>query len=1183
MIPLITNISYKLTSVRMKDSGFKVQKIFALFVFVLMVVPIVSVPLGNGHDSYGSPASKSMEGYDEMELVELEDGRYTLVSDYIKEMFQVTDSISDVTDPIGSGMIGVVPMEILAQTAEGEFKAYEYNGSSTSTIATGFDQGQLSVSFAARLVKGEPDYICQLSCVKVDGGYVIQLDAHDGKDKGYSMRADAEDIGFLNSELVEGIPVYQSINVLQYEVADFDGDSSEEIAILEGDFILFVEFDEETSQLEIFRKVGAKYSSVWLDAPTDLVAADIDSDGIEELVMLRSDYTLEPGNNESTWIAVYDIMELKLIWKKLKIDDPSTGNAMDMVMVSGTTADIDGDMTPELVIGGYLWDNSNTDPDYLSSSSNNAGELFLSYMEFDELNDSVINFKGTTVLKDDNGTATTRYNGDADDNFKKHYDFNDHDSKDTSIYVTDESRYGEFTRSMNWSNWTIPLASGSFKGIVNERLMDQVFFDVGMYEFDGTGFKLMGLAPKFTHLMDENNVICNYIESGMIKSQDASDFSSVESVFVSYQVDLNEHTHYGEGELEVAFVIYDYDGTSVTAKYGNDNCYPYKFRIEKDWDGTYNPMPIIADIDDDSYYAEVAGHLFTYTDPTVIAVLSAVPYQQDLADVLLMGSDQVGVTSYSSIDGTVTGSSWNNSFQVGVGGSFGNMFTLVQADMELGYNRDDSWFEETTTTFTTEFQSSHNSIAMYVTPVDVYFYNVTGKDETGTIVTATIPVPFFGKPYCSIFDERDYSAFVDNYNSIMEGYLGDEFVKMEKVPLSGNVEGDITSYDYIPTDPIVEPKSIGYDQSGEYSTVSTSVEVVTEEGKSQSNGGHFNFNASIGSMFATADFAVSDTVTYTTSTSDLSGTGFSVTLAQGNENNYIGYKPDAEGVLSQYTMGGTMWAEKRAITYGDEETEYVYVGFTVDRYTVAPKMGSIVPDIYVPDGSDENDIFNPTADSVCLQLTIPGKDVNYKVGDSYTVQMEYQGQWYDVSGIFDFTVDQYDGKAWVPSEGSFVPAAEDTSVWVRVSGLSELSDTYFNFRLNTKDMNGSNPTLSVKAYKDTRVTSEQFVLCDKRITTTLPFVSNEAVIVDESHLRDHKYHRYILSNIGAEPGEYVDLFVKDRYGNLELISTNNLVYRGGYVLFEQQVPDESYYESIFLVALTVVTLLALAILITGRR
>jgi len=137
----------------------------------------------------------------------------------------------------------------------------------------------------------------------------------------------------------------------------------------------------------------------------------------------------------------------------------------------------------------------------------------------------------------------------------------------------------------------------------------------------------------------------------------------------------------------------------------------------------------------------------------------------------------------------------------------------------------------------------------------------------------------------------------------MKGYLGDDHVAMEKITFMDNVEGDISSYDYCPNDPIAEPKSIGYDQEGNYSTVSTSVEIVTESGRSKSNGAHLNFDASIGSMFATANFAASDTVMYTKSQSDLSGTGFSVILAQGNENNYMGDRTEAEEVLSQYTMG----------------------------------------------------------------------------------------------------------------------------------------------------------------------------------------------------------------------------------------------------------------------------------------
>ena len=172
-----------------------------------------------------------------------------------------------------------------------------------------------------------------------------------------------------------------------------------------------------------------------------------------------------------------------------------------------------------------------------------------------------------------------------------------------------------------------------------------------------------------------------------------------------------------------------------------------------------------------------------------------------------------------------------------------------------------------------------------------------------------------------------------------------------------------------------------------------------------------------------------------------------------------------------------------------ETQDYVYVGYTVNDYTTAPKMGSLVPDVYIPGGDDENDPYNPTDDSVCLLATIPGTvERPDRTADSYVLQVKWQGRWYDVDGnILGFSTYVDEGDYWTEIDGRLTPSAYDTQVWLKVDGLSNVSNLDFEFRLDSvRGDAGSarhNPCLAVTAYKDTRITTN--VGCSTMVGSTM--------------------------------------------------------------------------------------------------
>ncbi|MBQ2762986.1 MAG: hypothetical protein IJF47_04635 [Candidatus Methanomethylophilaceae archaeon] len=1131
------------------------MKLASIVVVLLMAATPFSVLLSDGYDGneeYAYAESVMQSGtVPEIDFVDLGDGNYTLVSDYLEDMFLTSGKISDVDAPLGPGALGVIPMEILTPEGSG-FRSNEYGTSADMAITGPENIGRHSMTFSAKLDLTQPEFICTIShrvssldpswmdlAVTVDSQY-----NHDIISINTTIQSITGKTPIDKSEL-PNVPTFMAANILPFTVADVNGDIDQEIIVIYDGMIYTLDYDRENRKLNcidmcILGVSGDVYT------PTDLTAVDFDRDGKTEVIITRS-FINSGSSGEYTRIGVYEFG--KITWYNLSVSDPKgTGLQLDVLMGSTADADVDNDGYTELVLGGYLWNNSERGADYNRNWANSGGELFLSFIEYEDLIKGNIALKGTTVLGDDNGTASTRYNS-GNSEFTKHYELNDHNSQDTSIFLTDDGS-SSLCRSPNWSNWTIPLEGGSLTGFRNNRTCDQVFFDIGFYDFNGTNFVPFYSVKKFDNLMDNNNVMCNQLEFGTILTQDSSGLSGKESLFMSYQVDL--YKSIDDGEVEVAYLIYDYDGqTSVNVSYGSENHTARPYRQVIKWDGDSNPMPIIADTDYDSYYGERVAHLFTYTDPTVVAVMSAIPYDIDMATVLMLGSDNIGTSSYTSSTGTSVETSWNSSFQCGIEGEVSFLLNTIKVYGEAGYNRDDSWSDTHTVTMSTEYSSSHSSVAAYITPVDIYFYEIYKRNSSGNgFEKDVIAVPFYGDVVQTIFDEETFNTFVDKYNAMMGNFLGDEYVPLNKVSFSDNVEGNLSSYMKRPTNPIEEPQTVGYDGAGLYSTVARTVEITDSDSRAIANGAHLNVGIATKVFKVEAGLTASETVTKSTTTSDISGMAFSSLLAQGNENNYIGELSEAADVLSQYHMNGSMWAEIRTMQYGDETLEYVYVGYTVDSYSIAPKMGMIVPNTYIPDGTDENDPYNPTDDSIYFTLTIPGIQDNTLCGDRYTIEMKYQETWVYPTNITGLSVS-------VITEGEsaeskyFAPALNDREVIVCVSGLSLLNGTSFEFRLNCEmEQPGKiNPTLSVIGYKDLRIYDYNVDVCNTQIQMQRSIGSPHIVTVNQKHMDRHGEDSMIFLRVGLEDGERVTVKGLSSDGTMKTLG-ENLVVHNGYVVFE---------------------------------
>lgn len=1115
-----------------------------------------------------------------VEIVDNGDGSFSMSMDYLEKMFGIKDSKpSSVKDPVGHDALGIEPLEI----------AYWYGGSNghytardpvtntdviESTEISSTDSNH-SVGFSAGLTRNNAgqhvadassrwntvegfakwDWYCSLYYDNTTGHLMLHV-AHPGDQSSISVDTATGNTPYPTSE-IDKVSSLQSRNILNYCVGDFDGDGNEEIAVHHWYGIYVFGLDQSTLKLQLEQSFNVpRYDGYenTLFTPVSMDAGDVDYDGTSEIIITRGYYQKGyPGSGEFTDLGVLNCVTNGSEWIRVSITDPkNSASSLDSIMTSVTSGDVDNDGKPEIVIGGYLWDNTNTSGSYTKDWARSAGELYLAVIQPEELMSGNTVFRYVTVLGDDNGTATTRYQDNSDFNSK--YKLQDHNLSDTSIYLTDTNdNPSGLCRSVNWCNWTIPLAAGSLSGYKDGTTFDQVYFDKWFYGISNNNFTVYKKTTQLGKVMDDNNVICTGINVGQITTRDASDFNGTDQFLVFYGADLEKH--FDSGWTEWVYVIYsETDSDTTKSTYSVD--LPNGYRDLRDW-GLYNVGRVFCgNYNNDTYYVELQYRMFTYTDPTVIAMIAPVPYDQDLADVLFGGADAIGESEYTKFTEHEDEEGSSISFDIGPCGS---LDFIVEAEAELKYTHEESWSSSKTISLSTSYSSAEESIALYVMPTDIYIYKVFEPTNDGKYTVSYQMVPFYRDPVQTMMDYEEYSEFIDNYNSIMGSAIPD-FVPMPKIQFSDNVQGDISSYTSVPSDPLVSV-DVYYKGSGYSSRITQSVDLSESHGFTYANGAELNISVQAKFLVATAGAGFSMSASDATTTTDVSGMGFSSTLSQGMEVNYLGDPSEAHSVLSQYTMSGTFWAEMRSMEINGETQDYVYVGYTVNDYTTAPKMGSLVPDVYIPGGDDENDPYNPTDDSVCLLATIPGTvERPDRTADSYVLQVKWQGRWYDVDGnILGFSTYVDEGDYWTEIDGRLTPSAYDTQVWLKVDGLSNVSNLDFEFRLDSvRGDAGSarhNPCLAVTAYKDTRITTN--VGCSTMVGSTMTgdygvFDHNgtRVVLIDDDSVYSVEGRHLVFVKTELTPGDIVELWHYNEDTGFKMLKRDLGVCYEGYLVYD---------------------------------
>ena len=874
-----------------------------------------------------------------------------------------------------------------------------------------------------------------------------------------------------NLDSILNVSTLEAGNILRYAVGDFDNDGRQEIAIHHWFSVYVLGYNGKEITLEREYELAARsgYSSDngyenSLYTPVSLTAGDIDGDGFQELLVARGFYDKKgPGIDEHSILYIFDMNEKKpeSSWYKIKIEGFTSGRFagaqcnLDSVMTSVAVGDIDHDNEKDIVVGGYAWDNKVNDPDLLKLPNTPAGEMYLASTSLKSLDadNHVIKFERCVALMDDDNNAATRYSVLKDgaithpisNDYKRFQLVGRENNVDTSIYVTDGGL--GLCRNVNWSNWTIPLATCSLSGIDKDTGydFDQIYFNTWFYDFSGQDIKVFADAY-FKDVPDNNNVMCQTITVGNFTEQNVSENLNVngnDQMAICFGLDLESNWH--NGDTEWGYVIYRMNGDKLEELFSNNSKLTgtYDYRNGRLYDGG---RTCFGNFDDDYVYYQFLAREHTYIEPNVVAYLSAIPCQGEYREML--GEERFGKTVFKKISGK----------SIGVEMKAEENVTLTAFGVSAGLVFEQGWKQTRTVEETLGFMAYYDdTVILTVQPVDVYYYKI--RSFSGGNVnedTVAMPVPS-GQTVSRGFTYKDYST-------LMEG-LG-------KTPFKpGHTVGDLSTYKEAPDGgkllfgkgAIIE---CSYPTTGKSHSIKVEDSTEIYAGSGVIVGG--DEDISIAKFKAEATVMVTGHHTY------MSGIEFEYSLDAINN-------MELSDIVGQYRMTGSMWAQSVTLDSKEGTDKFVYIGFTVYDYELGMKSVSL------SESSDER--FLATNSSFCMNMTIPavtnGED-HRPTAKEHTLQYRLPNKdWLDF-GTSDMSLYEWDDGAgdWKSVESTFNQTEYKTSKVIKVSNIDPYHSGVLEFRFKT--VNGGTDESTRCSYSDV-VTA---VLSSHNTSYTVTFVAD---------------------------------------------------------------------------------------------
>ncbi len=167
------------------------------------------------------------------------------------------------------------------------------------------------------------------------------------------------------------------------------------------------------------------------------------------------------------------------------------------------------------------------------------------------------------------------------------------------------------------------------------------------------------------------------------------------------------------------------------------------------------------DNDSDGLRVKYVGKTFNYTDPTVMAVLQAPPYFEELKGTMTGYSTSYTITTSYSY---ATGEGKSTSFSIGAELEVEAEVVKLNASLQYATSWEKTFTKELTTTDEYTFTAiGEDQVVLYRTPVTTYVYQVEVNGKFSDANTTSLSFP--GVPAKALMSVDDYNAFVDYYNA----------------------------------------------------------------------------------------------------------------------------------------------------------------------------------------------------------------------------------------------------------------------------------------------------------------------------------------------------------------------------------------------------------------------------------
>lgn len=512
---------------------------------------------------------------------------------------------------------------------------------------------------------------------------------------------------------------------------DFNHGGRDELAVLIDNTIYILKSDDNFNLTQVSKYTFSMPTYLILVQQITITSADANNDGFAEL-LVTAPSPVTKGGATNPLLLIYNSDSLKSVWKTVNLSfDP--GNGKIYFTTPGVdVGDVFGDGNKSIVVGGMASDGKIyvATAGYDLQSDAYPGDLSDSFFE--------IGFKGNTA--GNNPSNMWGVLNKASLNLK---------CVSFAGPVSGEPEWFELGGTL----YRYDKSTGKF---VKQEIKTKTYANTGAFAYSpGNSDGLLDIECDGDGIGNDGQA---YILNTVVGNFDGNKEGKEQIIMLHYD---NLHNTMGQGQERV---VITYCGTD---KDGNFTALNTSIRPV----GAPYMHPAICAPDvygnTTKLIYEPEKSTFVFSQPSVIAVLGASPYYQEIADRDDSYAGNLSNASTTLGTESESGTSTSNGIEAHVGVSFGfeqeqsilGVVTVSKESFEasLSYSFTSTWTSSRSITKGITYQNSlSDSVVVMVVPCDIFCYQVIGPKGDKTEMTINVP-----------YAPQTVQMPIDHYNAVV--------------------------------------------------------------------------------------------------------------------------------------------------------------------------------------------------------------------------------------------------------------------------------------------------------------------------------------------------------------------------------------------------------------------------------